>query len=408
MLPKFRFPNRRARACLRRVAFVASVGLCACGQRSELLGTITTAAEGGAGQAGSGGAPAGGGAARYIIGADITSVQAAEDRGASFSDGTEKDIFQLLRDHGFNYVRLRTFVDPRAADGYDQQNGYADLAHTITFAQRVKAAGMGFLLDLHYSDNWADPGKQCVPIAWQHYTTIAELASVVHDYTSDVVGQLSAAGARPDLVQLGNGITPGILLHVCDSGGAPTGSNAVTGSAANWSRFASLLEAGSSAVRSVDQAIQIVLHIDQCGDKPADPPGAALAASIGFVQNALSHGVQFDILGESCYQKYQGDPNNAASTKVGWVDTLSGLGAEFPGLPLLAVEYGSMEREINDAVFGLANRQGLGGFDWEPTEQGDWNNGHELFVNAGNSNAYVATIDLSLFDAMTVAYASRL
>ncbi len=140
----------------------------------------------GAGVAGAGGLGAGGqasaGAAgsggaigipleRFMIGADITWVQAAEGRGASYSDGTKRDIFQLLQAHGFNYIRLRTFVDPKAADGYDKQNGYADLAHTIAFGKRIKAAGLGFLVDFHYSDNWADPGKQCVPVAWQNFET---------------------------------------------------------------------------------------------------------------------------------------------------------------------------------------------------------------------------------------------
>ena len=82
-----------------------------------------------------------------MIGADITSVQAAEARGATYSDGTKKDIFQLLKDHGFNWlIRLRTFVNPKAADGYDQTNGYADLAHIDQmFGKRIKAAGLGFL-----------------------------------------------------------------------------------------------------------------------------------------------------------------------------------------------------------------------------------------------------------------------
>jgi arabinogalactan endo-1,4-beta-galactosidase len=204
--------------------------------------------------------------ASYYIGADITSVQAAEANGATYSDGVRKDIFQLLKDHGFNYIRLRTFVDPRAADGYDKVNGYADLAHTVTFGKRVKAAGMGFLLDFHYSDNWADPGKQCVPVAWQGYTTVTQLATAVHDYTANAITQLVAGGARPDMVQIGNEITPGMLLHVCDAGGQPTGPNQVTGSTANWNNLGTLLKAGVKGVKDVDTGIKIMLHIDRGGD----------------------------------------------------------------------------------------------------------------------------------------------
>ena len=85
------------------------------------------------------------------------------------------NLLAILKAHGFNYIRLRTFVDPRAADGYDKQNGYGGIDPTVAFGKQVKDAGMGLLIDFHYADNWADPGKQCVPPAWQGYTTIAQL-----------------------------------------------------------------------------------------------------------------------------------------------------------------------------------------------------------------------------------------
>jgi arabinogalactan endo-1,4-beta-galactosidase len=344
--------------------------------------------------------------ASYYIGADITSVQAAEANGATYSDGTKKDIFQLLKDHGFNYIRLRTFVDPKAADGYDKVNGYADLAHTITFGQRIKAAGMGFLLDFHYSDNWADPGKQCVPVAWQGYTTIAELATAVHDYMEDAITQLIAGGARPDMVQVGNEITPGMLLDVCDANGLPTGANKVTGSTANWGNLGTLLKAGVKGVKDVDTGIKIMLHIDQGGDKPTETAGTALQTSISWITNAMNQGVVFDAFGESSYQAYQGDPNSVPNTVTTWTNTFGGLAKKFPTLELIAAEYGPMERQINDVDFGLPGQQGVGTFDWEPTEQGAWNTGHALFTNAGNT--YTATADLALFDLMKTAYASRL
>jgi arabinogalactan endo-1,4-beta-galactosidase len=374
-------------------------------------GALPSGGTGGAGLAGSGGQGAGGGSAgngagpSYIIGADITSVQAAEARGATYSDGTKQDIFQLLKKHGFNYIRLRTFVDPKAADGYDQQNGYADLAHTISFGKRVKAAGLGLLLDFHYSDNWADPGKQCVPIAWQSFTTIEQLASALHDYTKDAITQLVAAGARPDMVQIGNEITPGLLIHRCDGGGLPTGNNPVSGAISNWVNLGALLKAGVQGVKDVDPTIKIMLHLDRGGDK-GGYTGAALAVSESFITNAQKQGVQFDVFGESCYQSYQGDPASAANTKTDWASTFAGLAAKFPNLRFVAAEYGPLQREINDVVFGLAAEAGAGTFNWEPTEQGDWNTGHSLFTASGNTNT--ATADLALYDAMKTAYQSRL
>jgi len=147
-----------------------------------------------------------------IVGADISSVQAAEDRGVRYSDrGVQKDILEILRDHGFNYIRLRVFNDPTRPTPRDRPyspQGYCDLPHTIAMAKRVKAMGMGLLIDFHYSDSWADPGKQFTPSAWADLP-FDELVTRMRDWTADAIAQLRAAGATPDMVQIGNEITPG-------------------------------------------------------------------------------------------------------------------------------------------------------------------------------------------------------
>ena len=302
-----------------------------------------------------------------------------------------------MKAHGFNSVRLRTFVDPKAADGYDETNGYDDIAHTATFGKKVKDAGLGLLVDFHYSDNWADPGKQCVPVAWQAYMTVAELATAVHDYTKDAITKLIAGGARPDMVQIGNETTPGMLLHKCDSGGQPTGSNAVTGSTSNWGNLGMLLKAGVAGVKEVDASIVISLHIDR---------GNAFATTKNWIDNAVKQGVTFDAFGESCYQRYQGDPNSVSATLDGWTTTFAQLVSTYPNIKFFAAEYGPMQREINDVIFGLPKNQGLGTFNWEPTTQGDWNTGHALFQRSGNT--YKELTDLGLYDTMKMDYASRL
>jgi arabinogalactan endo-1,4-beta-galactosidase len=376
----------------------------ACGQRGELLGTIAPALDSGA-SAKAGGDGAANALPSYLIGADITWVEGDEAAGATYGDGTDKDILQLLKDHGFNAIRLRTFVDPTASDSYDPQNATADLAHTLAFAKRVKAAGMGFLLNFHYSDNWADPGKQCVPVAWRGLT-FTQMVQAVHDYTKNAISQLVAASARPDIVQLGNEISMGMLLHICDSRGQPTGTSTVNGSVLNWGNLGQLLKAGVAGLQEVDASIQIMVHLDRGGDRPSDTAGNALQSSVDWVTNAINQGVRFDILGESTYQLYQGDPNSEANSKSTWSSTFSGLAARFPSLKIMAPEYGPLQRDINDIVFGLPGQQGLGTFNWEPTHQGAWNTGHALFTAAGNK--YTATADLALYDAMKSAYASRL
>ena len=138
--------------------------LSACGTRHEILGTISSPG---------GGADAAPPLPAYIIGADISYAQQQEQSGVAFTDtdGTPKDILQILEGHGFNFIRLRTFVDPSASDGYATMLGlsqpYCDLANTIVMGQRIKAAGLGFQLDFHYSDDWADVTKQVIPLAWQ-------------------------------------------------------------------------------------------------------------------------------------------------------------------------------------------------------------------------------------------------
>jgi arabinogalactan endo-1,4-beta-galactosidase len=324
------------------------------------------------------------------IGADITWVQADEVRGATYSDGSNSGILQVLQAHGFNYVRLRTFVDPKAADGYDPTDGFGDLAHTISFGKRIKAAGMGLLVDFHYSDNWADPGKQCVPVAWQKLASIDALAGAVGDYTRDAITQLMAGGARPDMVQIGNEITPGMLIHRCNQDGQPMGNNPVTGSISNWANLGALLKSASEAVKSVDPTIQVMIHIDRGDD---------LTASRQYIENATKQAVMFDVFGESCYTAYQGPPS-------GWKSTFTQLAAMFPKLKFVIAEYGPEQRAANDLIYGLANRAGLGTFNWEPTRSGDWNQGHVLFSTSGNK--HTATADLQLYDAMKSAYADRL
>jgi arabinogalactan endo-1,4-beta-galactosidase len=300
-------------------------------------------------------------------------------------------------------VRLRTFVDPKAADGYDKTNGNDDIAHTVAFGKQVKDAGMGFLLDFHYSDNWADPGKQCVPVAWQSITTIAGMATAVHDYTKDAITQLVAGGARPDMVQIGNEETPGLLIHLCDSRGLPlagiAGYNPVNGAlylysstdkgappaggppAGGWNNLGMLLNAAAAGIKEVDPGIKIVIHLDRGND---------LASSRNYITNATAKGVPFDVFAESCYVNVQGQPAD-------WQATFSALSTQFPNVKLMISEYSTQQRAANDIIFQLPNMQGIGTFNWQPTD---------LWTRAGAN--YTAQTDMALYDLMKTAYASRL
>ncbi|HEU5076270.1 MAG TPA: glycosyl hydrolase 53 family protein [Polyangiaceae bacterium] len=329
------------------------------------------------------------------MGADISSVQEAN---ASFvdTDGVTKSIFDLLKNHGFNYIRIKTFVDPSAPYGYaSSANGcaglsesYGDKAHVVEFGQQVKAAGMGFLLDFHYSDVWADPGNQIIPEAWRGASSIGELADYVREYTADVLSTAVAAGARPDMVQIGNEITPGMLMHVpgesTDCWGNNPAAAPIGGSTSNWDDLATLLDAGIAGVREVDPTIRIMLHVENTDD---------LDGVEWWVGNALDRGVEFDVLGLSCYTEFQGEPSV-------WENTFTALASEYPDLQFGIAEYNPSRTEANMIMKNLPDGRGLGTFFWEPTRSGEW--GSAMFSWDGLT-ATANPTDFAEYDAMLPA-----
>jgi len=347
-------------------------------------------------QGGASGSPA---TPSFMLGADISSVQEAIDAGATYvdTDGKTKDLLEILGNHGFNYIRLRTFVDPDALYGYANPNGqaqyrkaesYCDTEHTLLQAQQVKQAGMGLLLDLHYSDNWADPGKQIIPAAWRGASTIGELASEVEAYTKDVVQTLVDGGARPDMVQIGNEITPGLLIHVPGANPQPDQwgninkvTNAVNGSTASFANLATLLKAGVAGVKAVDPTIKIMLHVENTKSFPAVRD---------WVQQVRSRGVEPDVLGLSCYTAYQGQPEI-------WQDTFEQLTENLDGLSFVIAEYNPERTRANQLMRDLPDGRGVGTFFWEPTQSGSW--GDSLFTFANDSYKANAS-DFAEFDAL--------
>jgi arabinogalactan endo-1,4-beta-galactosidase len=290
----------------------------------------------------------------YIVGADISWVQQREEAGMRYSENSvQKDMLAILKDHGFNYIRLRVFNDPTKSTPRDfpySPQGYCDLQHTIAMSKRVKAAGMHLLINFHYSDAWADPGKQYTPTAWKELS-FEDLVKKTHDWTKDAITQLKDAGARPDMVQVGNEITPGMMT---DRGG----------STSNWPQLAQLLKAGLTAVKEVDPKILTMLHIDRGGDN---------AGTRRWVDNALGQGVEFDVLGLSCYSRWHGPPAQ-------WKANFEDLAPRYPKLKFVMAEVDAQAIEANDIMRGLPDGRGLGTFIWEPEAN---NANQQLFDNRG-------------------------
>jgi arabinogalactan endo-1,4-beta-galactosidase len=219
-----------------------------------------------------------------ILGADISSLQKALDLGAEYfyEDGTPGDPLQILQNHGVNTIRLRVWVNPA--------NGYNDKNKVIQFAQKTSAKGLKLLIDLHYSDTWADPEHQTKPTAWAGHD-LDRLQADVYDHTYDVCSSLKAAGLTPDMVQLGNEINPGMLLP--------------DGSTSNWSSLSSLLKQGYKAVKACSPSIQVMLHIANAGDS---------AGAREWFDSATSHGVKWDVTGLSYYSYWHGTVQEMTGT----------------------------------------------------------------------------------------------
>ena len=284
-------------------------------------------------------APAPATAGTFILGADISFVQQQEDEGRTFKDnGVQKDIFDILKGHGFNYIRLRIFHNPKAPNGYSQK-GYCDLPHTLQMARRIKTSGEKFLLDFHYSDTWADPGKQSKPLAWQNLS-FDELAKAIQDYTREVIAAFKGQGTPPDIVQIGNEIDQGFIWP--------------DGRPRDWDKFAALIKAGIKGVKDAEPSAKIMLHI-ACGGQNE--------ASRTFMDNVLARGVEFDILGQSYYPRWHGSLDDLRNN-------LKDLAGRYKQ-DMIVVEYSQYKRQVNDIVHNLPNGKGLGTFIWEPTSWGE-------------------------------------
>lgn len=136
-------------------------------------------------------------------GADLSFLQEVEANGAVFkANGSARDGIQIFSENGFNYVRFRLWHTP--------DKDYYGTPKMITLAKRARQAGMHLLLDFHYSDSWADPGKQYPPAAWTNLG-YSELSNAVYAYSRDTIASFRAEGVLPNMVQIGNEITPGML-----------------------------------------------------------------------------------------------------------------------------------------------------------------------------------------------------
>jgi beta-galactosidase len=288
-----------------------------------------------------------------ILGADISFLPELEAKGMVFSDqGNAKDAILLLKEKGFNYIRLRIFVNPAADSGYYPQVGFCDLTHTMTMAKRIQDAGLKFLLDFHYSDNWADPGHQVIPSAWKNLS-FSDLKKALKKHTVDVLKALDKQHTFPDMIQVGNEINHGIVWPAGDMN--------------HQDQLIELLKQGVAGVRKVNKTVPIMMHL-ACGGQNEE--------SIRFLDLLISKNISFNVIGQSYYPQWHGTLDDLRNN-------LNDLAKRYQQ-EVVVVEYTAFKKEVNDIAFTIPDKKIRGTFIWEPL-----NTWEKIFEKNGKSNALI-------------------
>jgi arabinogalactan endo-1,4-beta-galactosidase len=305
----------------------------------------------------------------FIKGADVGWLSQMEATGYKFydTDGTQKECLQLLKERGMNTIRLRVFVNPSD----HKINGHCSKTETVAMALRAKNMGMRVMIDFHYSDSWADPGKQNKPAAWVNHT-FPELLNDVYNHTHDVLTALKTAGVKPEWVQIGNEIPGGMLWP--------------EGSSSNWIKLGQLLNKGYEATKDVDNSIKVIVHVDE---------GNNNGKFRWFFDNATAQNVKYDIIGLSYYPFWiQKDyTETIADLEFNLNDMVNRYGKE-----VMIVEVGGEYDKVQNtydmlvatinALKKVPNKKGLGVIYWEPEGEKSWS-GYSL--SAWQSNGKPST-----------------
>ena len=226
-----------------------------------------------------------------ILGIDASTYLEELENGAKYYDGNrEIDPLDAFVANGVNYMRIRVWNNPYSPEGEPYLAGTADLDNYVRLGKLAKSKGYHIYMDLHYSDFWADPGKQFIPKAWANYS-LDELVDAVYDFTCHCLKTAIREGVAPEMIQVGNEITNGILW--------PIGKLEVDGKRGNYESLTKLLSAGARACREILPEAKIMLHLEKSNDK---------AIYQEFFSEMESAGVDFDVIGASYYPFWHGLP----------------------------------------------------------------------------------------------------
>ena len=291
----------------------------------------------------------------FARGADISWLPQMEATGFKFYNekGELQDCFRILKDEGINSIRLRTWVNPSG----DKASGHCSKDETVAMAVRAQKWGMRVMIDFHYSDSWADPGKQKKPAAWEDHD-FQQLMKDVYDYTFGVMWSLKQSGITPEWVQVGNETAGGMIYP--------------EGSTSSWSGLARLINRGYDAIKAVSPSSKVILHVDQ---------GNNNLRFRRWFDSAQAHGAKYDVIGLSYYPYWlQGNPDYMLS--------INDLGSNLTDMAtrynkqVMVVEAGGEDFKVQNTydmlvavqqkVKAVPGSKGLGVFYWEPEGARSW------------------------------------
>lgn len=302
--------------------------------------------------------------ADFIKGVDVSSLLANEQSGAEYYDfeGKEADVFDTMAEAGVNYARIRVWNDPYDSNGNGYGGGNNDVEKAIALGKRATNAGMKVLIDFHYSDFWADPGKQKAPKAWSSMN-IDEKEEAVYAFTKDSLEKIMNAGVNVGMVQVGNETNNGM----CGESG--------------WENKCRLYNAGSRAIREIDENILIALHF-------TNPETSGRYT--GYAKTLDENQVDYDVFASSYYMFWHGTTSNLTNSlktiantynkkvmvaETSYAYTLKdGDGHEntidleselISGYPATVQGQANVVRDVCAAVANVGSA-GLGVFYWEP------------------------------------------
>lgn len=297
----------------------------------------------------------------FARGADVSWITEMEKSGKKFYNaaGKEMDCMTLLRDLGVNSIRLRVWVNP--------SDGWCGKQDVIAKAIRANNLGMRIMIDFHYSDSWADPGKQYKPKAWEG-KTVDELKTAIADHTTDVLSALKDKGITPEWIQIGNETRSGMLwdADATISGAAYDVTVGDVTYKKNIANYAAFLNAGSAAARSIFPKAKLIVHIDNGYD----------ASTSDWMAGILKdYNVDYDVLGLSLYPE-----SDWTNTVTSCIANMKAINAKY-GKEVMIAEVGMNQTPADTAKACLTSLMTqskalsycLGVFYWEPECNSGWN-----------------------------------